>query len=359
MTLSYKAKNGRTYYLCYEILRGGQRVYDLRRKVGRHTADALPPGYEIVDNGNFVSLRLTKSPAAAPAHVAQPRPRKKPTAAPERQKESSQPPVRREPHKKYGPSYILGCDESGCIGNIEVDCGGPWLVPPDPSPVAFCRICSSKFPSMTAAREHMRLAHPQGEQTKSQIPRRVEKLKAAITSGMVTSCHFCQERVLRAELKSHIKQHHPDRLKKVKTPRSHEMVCELCGAVIKKKNAARHHQRVHSSKPPTQQPTKTVQQNRTLTTCPECHVQVRSDRLVVHLRKVHETGQGGDELSARLPCHAHGRAITKSDRQKLESLRQSLDEREDGSKYWGFMSRESGQFGSFPLFDDYGDESEP
>ena len=60
MTLRYKAKNGRTYYLCYEIVRGGQRVYDLRKKVGKHTADALPPGYEIVDNGNFVSLRLPK-----------------------------------------------------------------------------------------------------------------------------------------------------------------------------------------------------------------------------------------------------------------------------------------------------------
>jgi hypothetical protein len=43
----------------------------------------------------------------------------------------------------------------------------------------------------------------------------------------------------------------------------------------------------------------------------------------------------------------------------LEALRQSFDETRDGSKGLGHMRREwNGQFGSFPLYDDYGDESD-
>lgn len=40
-----------------------------------------------------------------------------------------------------------------------------------------------------------------------------------------------------------------------------------------------------------------------------------------------------------------------------EKLKQSQDESRDGGKYLGFMRRESGKFGSLPLYDDYSDES--
>ena len=346
MTLRYKAKNGRTYYLCYEIVRGGQRVYDLRKKVGKHTADALPPGYEIVDNGNFVSLRLTGSVPAEQQPAAELSKANKPTARLERNKGSSQPLARRKPDQEYGRNYIRVVDESGCVGRLEVDWETPSAFPPDPSPVAFCTKCSLRFPSMAAMREHMHLAHSQRSKTKSQTSRQEKESNAPAASGPTTSCHFCHELVLRSQLKSHIKQRHPDRIKKAKTARFHEMVCELCGAIIKKKNAARHYQHAHQSNPATQQPANVVPQNRTLTTCPECHVQVRADRLTVHLRKVHRTQQSNDDRGSRtqhIPSQASERSQSTSDAQRLQSLQQSFDERKDVSKYWGFMIREGGQ----------------
>ena len=42
-----------------------------------------------------------------------------------------------------------------------------------------------------------------------------------------------------------------------------------------------------------------------------------------------------------------------------EAFRQAFDEKRDGSKGFGHMRREwDGKFGSFPLHDDYNDESD-
>jgi uncharacterized C2H2 Zn-finger protein len=128
--------------------------------------------------------------------------------------------------------------------------------------------------------------------------------------------------------------------------------------------------------------------------CPKCSSFVGAKRLMKHLMKVHhltETAARALVEKASEPPLAE-RAMTRKDRsgrdqgkpqgstslrpRKLaprsvkradgsedariahEALHQSFDEPRDSSKYWGHMRREGGKFGSHPIFDDYGEESE-
>lgn len=126
----------------------------------------------------------------------------------------------------------------------------------------------------------------------------------------------------------------------------------------------------------------TTTSKRTLVQCPYCQSDVREDRLEKHKRKVHgamvpgvpavaREGMDPARLSKRTrpkasrqsghqqPGGSVSSQICSSERLELEKLKQSQDEPRDGSKYWGHVRREHGRFGSHPLMDDYGDESEP
>jgi endogenous inhibitor of DNA gyrase (YacG/DUF329 family) len=188
-------------------------------------------------------------------------------------------------------------------------------------------------------------------------------------------CHVANpRRIDPAETRERQRQREKDRLKykkkspvtrrieaiwKKNPPRRSIVNCPHCGVEVREKNLARHLKTVH--------PRNERSQSRTMTNCPECGVQVREKNLARHLGKVHQKQKPQKnrrrDFEQKAPrdgtSHERGRSISTKDAAKLEALRQSLDERRDGGKYLGYMSRESGKFGSLPLYDDYGDESEP
>lgn len=164
------------------------------------------------------------------------------------------------------------------------------------------------------------------------------------------------------------------------------VTCAKCGAKLSAKNYPKHLREVHglvarenaltstgTRRPRTRRP---VPSRRRLVKCPYCSANVREDRLEKHKRKVHRARLAGSQPTSSRTRRTRGRIasrtarpkrrpgsgssrLSQSDRNKLESLWQSHDEPRDGSKGWGHMRREHGRFGSHPLFDDYGEESEP
>jgi phage FluMu protein Com len=153
--------------------------------------------------------------------------------------------------------------------------------------------------------------------------------------------------------------------------------CPKCGVSVRDTRLKRHLLKVHKTQqlqPPSTKSTKVHQRNdkasasliRELTTCRECGVQVRADRLKRHMMRVHGVRATDRSSNAPKPGSTKVQAKTSSgcysQRQAdyiSEGFRQSNDEPTDGSKYWGFQSREHGRFGSHPLIDDYSEEADP
>jgi len=103
--------------------------------------------------------------------------------------------------------------------------------------------------------------------------------------------------------------------------------------------------------------------------CPVCKVNLKSQaRLEKHVLKVHGKKTNQKEIKQlSVPSKKHINASTSRPKKKLfafntislDSFIQSMDEPRDGSKGLGHMRRESdGKFGSYPLHDDYSDESD-
>jgi hypothetical protein len=108
--------------------------------------------------------------------------------------------------------------------------------------------------------------------------------------------------------------------------------------------------------------------------CPECGVVVRVDRMQKHLAKVHSGAvveaskqEKTKSVKARVMDAASKKSGFASDsRGSSNFLKKSFDgdglresDPRDASKYWGYLARDNGQFGSYPLHDDFGDESDP
>jgi len=107
-----------------------------------------------------------------------------------------------------------------------------------------------------------------------------------------------------------------------------------------------------------------------LTACPYCPAKVNPAKMKKHITKMHpsklplynkaqkrqqQAQKGKSELRRDKP----GLGWKEEQVDALEALRQSFDEKRDGSKGLGHMRREGdGKFGSFPLHDDYNDESD-
>jgi cold shock protein len=77
--------------------------------------------------------------------------------------------------------------------------------------------------------------------------------------------------------------------------------------------------------------------------CPQCKKSFTN--LKKHIAKKHPKSRKGSQTTSQ------NRSLDS------EKMLQSNDESRDGGKYLGFISREDGKFGSLPLYDDYGDES--
>ena len=103
---------------------------------------------------------------------------------------------------------------------------------------------------------------------------------------------------------------------------------------------------------------------RQLTSCPVCHVSLKPGRLKTHLSKVHQQVLPQDQIavSGRKSQQSHAGDRTRDASRTVASSTEErvtgIDPR-DGGKYLGHMAREAGRFGSLPLFDNYGDESDP
>lgn len=105
---------------------------------------------------------------------------------------------------------------------------------------------------------------------------------------------------------------------------------------------------------------------RQLTPCEVCSVQVRVDRLARHTQSVHPL----DPRPPAAPVQRMPRPgfVERDDGQEAPARRgngggsrlaEALGDGLDGGRFLGFAARENGRFGSYPSFDDYGDESSP
>lgn len=139
--------------------------------------------------------------------------------------------------------------------------------------------------------------------------------------------------------------------------------CPQCGKSVKGVGLAQHQRDKHGfAVASTRASHESKSSTEGWTRCHICNVRLKN--LKRHLRRVHGTSGQIDSRSSGNKAGAStsrrkSRTLDTEKKIQLEALRQSHDEPRDGSKNWGFIRRENGRFGSHPIFDDYGEESEP
>ena len=87
-----------------------------------------------------------------------------------------------------------------------------------------------------------------------------------------------------------------------------------------------------------------------MTICPHCQARVLSTSMSRHLANYHGIGVQKKPVVST-PSVEVSRANGGSDLERADDL--------DASKSKGFLAREGGRYGSYPLHDDYSDEAEP
>jgi hypothetical protein len=121
---------------------------------------------------------------------------------------------------------------------------------------------------------------------------------------------------------------------------------------------------------------------RSWTRCPVCKARLLEKNLVKHQRKVHrieEPSRHGDAQArgkenvvgsvkkskgrkTTLPSSAGGRRTGTTHKPMdlhEQGVRQSFEDQHFSGRGLGHFRREEGRFGSLPLYDDYGEESDP
>ena len=92
--------------------------------------------------------------------------------------------------------------------------------------------------------------------------------------------------------------------------------------------------------------------------CPICKELFNSEDMIPHLRNKHWLNSEKAEHHTRNKSPIHGTPF--GDTISLEALEQSFEDRRDASRGWGnHWHDHDGTFGSFPVHDDHGDESDP
>jgi len=101
------------------------------------------------------------------------------------------------------------------------------------------------------------------------------------------------------------------------------------------------------------------------TKCPYCDCKLKSKNLDRHIRKCPKAG-GQKPAKAQPPFpskykHPHVSKSAPIEPQKGTTIPDHLGsyDRHDAAKGWGQAYRDSGKFGSFPIHDAFGDESNP
>jgi hypothetical protein len=123
------------------------------------------------------------------------------------------------------------------------------------------------------------------------------------------------------------------------------------------------------------QPTRSRSDKQSWTTCPKCRASLLQKNFGKHYRKVHpgnvvpsSSANGVVKGRAKPKNRKKTRTLTPSSGGKRDrtgkglgltgqALYQSFGDSSFGGKGLGHMRREQGRFGSFPLHDDYGEES--
>ncbi len=201
-----------------------------------------------------------------------------------------------------------------------------------------------------------------------------EKKKSAVRSTPIesrsidpeTSCPICAEVLDASLLAHHLKQHHQIvavvRKTSAKGPNQAVYQCLYCQVHLRTSEVVNHKARCPNKKPETPR-AKVAKQPRAVSgdiLCGVCNRYVHPDHISDHVKKYHrkvpfipaKTGQENFP-NPRYQNPRVERPKTISTRKKHET-----DDHMDGSKDLGHLRRESnGQFGSFPLHDDYSEES--
>lgn len=136
--------------------------------------------------------------------------------------------------------------------------------------------------------------------------------------------------------------------------------CQICGARVK--SLARHMRKAHGvGKVQKIGSTPTAKKPR-LTSCPECQVPVREDRLKKHIRLIHSSPEYDRQRQA--PNAATSRTRSKIDAPSHQPADmgggyEPEEDARDASRSYASQYREQGRFGSHPIHDDYSEASEP
>jgi len=276
---------------------------------------------------------------------------------------------------------------------------------------AICPTCRKKVKENCLA-NHLREVH---QQDINDIAAASIALAMQSTSGELVPCFYCSSKVRADHLVHHLAKIHG--LKVVRTKRAvptastekiippaptqsppqnpHELMsCPQCQAKVRSDRLDRHIQNVHngptktktatpaSTKKPVAGPAEKervccpkcqiymraddlqdhlrVSHKGELIRCPHCKVKMRANLLADHLLSKHGQKSPAGQKPGLTPTQTRKTGKpTVFDRQgTAEALTQSDHEARDGSKGLGHMRRDfDGTFGSFPLHDDYNDES--
>lgn len=192
---------------------------------------------------------------------------------------------------------------------------------------------------------------------------RGQKRQASPPVGMVL-CPHCASPLKPKKLKSHLQHRCPKRnLERANEPMDTEVQFKVQPGSVSQKKAA----------PPKSQPQFAV--------CPRCRQRVREDRLAAHMdtRCVNRSGTEPPvpdkirrpetvEVVTKRPAKTKKRQSlmpniidgrSESNSPMVEAFRQAFDEAEDGSRLYAHRYTENGRFGSYPIHDDYSEESGP
>ena len=89
-----------------------------------------------------------------------------------------------------------------------------------------------------------------------------------------------------------------------------------------------------------------------MTICSHCQARVLTSSLSRHLASYHGIGvQQRPRTSSNSTGLAERNEDDAPDSERPDYL--------DAAKGWGYLAREDGRYGSYPMHDDYGDEAEP